>query len=298
MLVINPLIDSWREFQTKLSEAANPPSLKPNRPFKHKVIQVNTEVENSNSLCQNQLNINQSSLQAQSIFKTINIEETVNLLRKDGFCLGIKLPQDFVKEIWKLVLSKPCYGNGDKRLEFYYFEKAAAETKYAKSFLRANYDNIADLCPAIKQIEIDPVLLKIATQYLEDEPLYQETKLLWRFPRESNIYQRRPGNQKFHYHLNNSRCLRFLFYLTNVDLCSNPHVCVRGSHLKKKFSHQFVRRVCLHEELKQYYGYENIVPICGKAGFGFAEDPLCFHQGHPPGSKDRLTLQINFALKP
>lgn len=298
MLLISSLINSWTELQAILSAVVNYPSSQPIRLFNHQVNQLNTEVENSKSSFQNYPVITQSITQDQSIFKTINIEEILTLLRKDGFCLGIKLPQYFVQEIWELVLSTPCYGNGNKKLDFYYFEKALAEVKYNKSFVKGNYDNITIICPKIKQIESDPVLLEIATQYLEDKPLYQETKLFWRFPREANIYERRPANQKFHYHLNNSRRLRFLFYITDVDLCSSPHVCVRGSHIKKKLSHQFLRRGCSQQELKQYYGYKNIIPICGKAGLGFAEDPLCFHQGHPPASKDRLTLQIDFALKP
>lgn len=298
MLVINPLIDSWVEFQTRLSEASNYPYFKNIRAFKHQINSIKTEVNNSTCLLENDTVVNHLDSPNPSIFKTINIAEIVNLLKKDGFCLGISLPQDFVQEIWKLVLRSPCYGNGDKKRDFYYFEKAAAEAKYNQSFIKGKYDNISVICPAIKQLESDPVLLEIAAQYLEAKPIYQETKLFWRFPREANIYERRPANQKFHYHLDNSRHLRFLFYLTDVDLCSSPHVCVRGSHINKKFSHQFFRRGCSQQELKQYYGYKNIVPICGKAGLGFAEDPLCFHQGHPPASKDRLTLQIDFALKP
>ncbi|HEY9742032.1 MAG TPA: hypothetical protein V6C90_16215, partial [Coleofasciculaceae cyanobacterium] len=51
------------------------------------------------------------------------------------------------------------------------------------------------------------------------------------------------------------------------------------------------------QEITKYYGYKNIVPICGKAGFGFVEDTGCFHKGTPSGSKDRLLLQIEFAVK-
>lgn len=298
MLVINSFLDSWAEFQTRLSEATNYPYLKNIRAFKHQVNQLNTEVENSQSSFQNSPNINQLISPEHYIFKNIDLQQTIELINKDGFYLGINLDQSLVREIWKLVVRTPCYGNGDKKMDFYYVDKEAATAKYNQSFIKGIYDKTAINCPVIKQIESDPVLLEIAAQYLEDKPLYQETKLFWRFPREVNIYERRPANQKFHYHLNNSRRLRFLFYLTDVDLCSSPHVCVRGSHINKKFSHQFFRRGGSQQELKQYYGYKNIVPICGKAGFGFAEDPLCFHQAHPPASKDRLTLQIDFAIKP
>jgi hypothetical protein len=37
--------------------------------------------------------------------------------------------------------------------------------------------------------------------------------------------------------------------------------------------------------------------MCGKAGFGFVEDTLCFHNETPTSSKDRLLLEIKFAAK-
>ena len=43
-----------------------------------------------------------------------------------------------------------------------------------------------------------------------------------------------------------------------------------------------------------YYGEENIIPIYGTSGFGFAEDPFCFHRGVPPIDKNRLVLQIEY----
>lgn len=50
-------------------------------------------------------------------------------------------------------------------------------------------------------------------------------------------------------------------------------------------------------DIVKYYGADNVVPICGKAGFGFAEDTFCFHKAMIPTRKDRLMLQIQFARK-
>jgi hypothetical protein len=36
--------------------------------------------------------------------------------------------------------------------------------------------------------------------------------------------------------------------------------------------------------------------ICEKAGFGFAEDPFCFHKAITPSHGERLVLQITFTL--
>jgi len=233
----------------------------------------------------------------ESVFETINIDKTINYLKKQGFSLGINLPQEVVQEITDFGRNTPCYGNKNPKMGFYYADKEQAQTKYGKPLLIGSYYNTALLCPAIKKLESDPNLLEIAAKYLEAEPIHQGNQLWWSFAVESSIYERRRAAQVFHQDLDNRRVLKFLFYLTDVDLCSSPHVCVRGSHVKKKLSNRFLRRGHSHQEIAEYYGYENIVPICGKAGLGFVEDSLCFHKGTPPGSRDRLVLQIEFAVK-
>ena len=99
----------------------------------------------------------------------------------------------------------------------------------------------------------------------------------------------------FHYDLDDYRFLKFFFYLTDVDDKSGPHICVRASHKYKKFSHILLRKRETDREIIDSYGEESLVTICGEAGFGFVEDPLCFHKGLTPTHKDRLLLQIEFA---
>jgi len=241
--------------------------------------------------------INQSITNSHSVIENINIDKTVCNLKKDGFYLGINLPQHIVQEILDFALITPCYGNKKSNLGFYYSEKEQAQAQYGKPLVAGSYYNTALLCPAIKKLENDPTLLAIAAKYLETEPVHQGNQLWWSFAVESSIYERRRAAQVFYHDLDDRRLLKFFFYLTDVDLCSSPHVCVRGSHIKRKFSRRFLRGGCSHQEIAGYYGYENIVPICGKAGLGFVEDSLCFHKATPPGSRDRLILQIDFAVK-
>ena len=44
------------------------------------------------------------------------------------------------------------------------------------------------------------------------------------------------------------------------------------------------------------YGADKVATIYGKAGSGFAEDTSCIHKGLAPTGRDRLILQIQFAL--
>lgn len=89
-----------------------------------------------------------------------------------------------------------------------------------------------------------------------------------------------------------------MFYLTNVDLSSEPHSCVKGSHEKKKLRYQFsLVRDKPDQDIVDYYSIENVMTICEEAGFGFAEDPFCFHKGTVLAHRDRLILEVKFASK-
>ncbi|MEM8831523.1 MAG: hypothetical protein AAGE96_19495, partial [Cyanobacteria bacterium P01_G01_bin.19] len=124
------------------------------------------------------------------------------------------------------------------------------------------------------------------------------TDLSWCFVAERMMYEKNGDAQiLFHYDLDDYHALKFFFFLTDVDVASGPHVCIRGSHKKKKLRHQFSWLIGRSDsEIIDYYGEENLVTICGEAGFGFAEDTFCFHRGTPPVERDRLMLQIEFAM--
>ncbi|MGB5963277.1 MAG: hypothetical protein WBG73_21760 [Coleofasciculaceae cyanobacterium] len=291
MLILNPFLDSWREFQALLSERAKYSALNLLKDLPNNITQSKTVINKPKSL--GYLPAHKLNNSSDSVLE-VNLDTTLSSLKSDGFFLGTNLQKKLVQEIFKFATNNPCYGNGNKNIEFYYNDQKPRKLSQPLSF--ATYTNAASLCPGIKKLESDPILLEIAANYLEAKPIHQQSQLWWNFPVKSSIYERRHAVQKFHYH-HDYRRLRFIFYITDVDLCSSPHICVRGSHTKKKLAHRFITKGCSQPEIRQYYGYENIVPICGKAGFGFVENPLCFHKENPPGSKDRLTLQIEFATK-
>lgn len=245
-----------------------------------------------------------------SIFKNLNTNDIVESLTKDGFYLGIKLPENILQELLSFASSTDCYGNGKYQIGFAYAEKEKAEEKCG-SFIRGTYFNTSLLCPAIKKLATDPKLLDIAAHYLGGEPVCAGTKLEWLFSlneqnqrvllKDMNFLSlksnTRSGTYFFHYDLDDYNCLKFYFYLTDADLFSGVHFCVRGSHKKKKLAHILsIFRRCSDEQIIDDYGAENVVPICGAAGFGFVEDTFCFHKVTPPSRRDRLTLQIQFTL--
>jgi uncharacterized protein YcgL (UPF0745 family) len=229
-----------------------------------------------------------------TLFQNINVDIVVDSLKRDGFYLGINLPKEIVQEIVIFALSSPCYSYLNTKLGFYYQQKEWAESYYQKKIIMANYFNTSLLCNAIKKLQNDPKLLAIASKYLEGKPVHQGNLMWWSFVGDATVREKSKAFQMFHYDRDDYRFLKFFFYLTNVDVLSGPHVCVRGSHKQKKISHLLLPKRETDEEIINSYGKESLVTICGQAGFGFVEDTFCFHKGATPINRDRLILQIEF----
>ncbi|WP_019507452.1 hypothetical protein [Pleurocapsa sp. PCC 7319] len=254
-------------------------------------------IRNLSTLFLDQPHENPKKLSETSCLNNIKEDEISDLLKKDGLYVGINLPSKLIKQIHNYVNTAHCYGNRDRLLPFLHTEKEIAEKKYEQTFIIGDYLDAHKDCEAIRQLQGDPKLLEIATQYLNTKPVHLSTKLWWSYATEASLTDRLNFAQVFfHYDLLDYRCLQFFFYLTNVDLSSGPHVCVRGSHQNKKLTHQFSFFTGRSDKnIVDYYGTDNLEVICGKAGLGFVEDPYCFHKGISPSKKNRLILKIVFS---
>ena len=80
-----------------------------------------------------------------------------------------------------------------------------------------------------------------------------------------------------------------------MDKFSGPHVCVKGSHNKKRLSYQYSIRRYDSREIDRDYNAEEVLDILGSQGFGFAEDTYCIHAGKPPIKSNRLLFTLCFA---
>lgn len=232
-----------------------------------------------------------------SHFQNLDPKKAAKVLKKDALYPGIYLPNFLFKEILDFAYSNPCYGNLDPKLVFLYSEKETFEKK-SNPFFTAQYFNTKQLCPVIQKLASDPKLLEIAARYLGAEPVFTGSRLWWNFVVDDDIpYNSNKTITFFHYDLDDYASLRFFFYLTDVGDEGGGHVMVRGSHIRKNFSHRIlpVKRRS-DKDIFDYYGQENVTMVSGPAGFGFAEDVFCYHKATRPIQKDRLVLQIQFAV--
>jgi hypothetical protein len=229
-------------------------------------------------------------------FRDINVDNIVRSLKNEGLYLGIQLPVETIEAILNYTNCELCYGNGSFENKFYLREKEDWEINYGKKLTIGEYFNASAQCSSIKALECDPFLLSIANKYFNKKPICLGTRLWWSFTNAQDYHKRlKFGQELFHYDLTGYQSLRFFFYITDVSLLDGPHVCICGSHKKKKFWHQLTLFVGRSDRaMIDYYGKEKIVSISGTSGFGFAEDPFCFHKGIPPTDKNRLALYIDF----
>lgn len=296
MVVMNTLLNPFKEFQLLLSASTKGLAFKPLEALRHNV-KIKPKSFSVVSSSPTFSKTRSFSKDCSYVFENSNLNQIIEKLRTNGFCLGINLSQQMIQEIMQFARNTPCYGDGKNSLGFCYLDKEQAQLKHGNLFASGVYYNTALQCPAIRKLESDALLLEIAANYLGGEPIHQGNRLWWNFPVESSLYQRRQSAQMFHCNSDERRSVKFLFYLTDVDLCSSPYVCVGRSHKKKKLSKRLLDEGLSFQQITEYYSYKNIVPICGKAGFGFVVDTCCFRQEAPPGSKARLVLQIEFAPK-
>ena len=233
-----------------------------------------------------------------SLFANLEVEQAVESLRQHGYYLGLKLPPKVLQEILDLAHGSKIQARNRPDLNFTYADREKTIKNNRGAFVQGTYPDARLQIPAIKKLENDPKLSKIAALYLNCEPVNIRTDLSWCFIAERSLYEKNGDAQiRFHYDLDDYHALKFFFFLTDVDSTGAPHVCIRGSHQKKKLIHQLSWLIGRSDkEMVDYYGAENLVTICGEAGFGFAEDTFCFHRGTPPTEKDRLMLQIEFAV--
>lgn len=233
---------------------------------------------------------------ADSMFEDINVDEAVKALKEDGCYSGFKLPEKVLHQIVDFTQKNYCYGDAEPDMGFLYTQKQSVETKNQRQFVRGDYFNSILNCLAIQNIAKDQKLLAVARSYFGAEPIVSGTRLWWLFVNKTE-YDLNTGAYFFHYDLDDYKCLKVFFYLTDVTRSNGSHVYVRGSHRKKKLKHLLSAfKLRSDRELIEYYGKERLVRIDGKAGTGFLEDVACFHKATPPQHSNRLMLQVQFTL--
>jgi hypothetical protein len=236
--------------------------------------------------------------QSSALLEPVALPEVTGALKRDGVWGGLRLRPEVLAQMRRALDDHPCYGSGQREYAFQHADKARAERRFGRTFLQAHYYGLEHIHPAFAQIAQDRALKQIVAGYFGCEPVWTGTRVWWSYATDASEAQRREYGQAFHFDVDGYLAMNAFFYLTDVDASAGAHVCVLGSHRTKSLAHRWrPTRSRPDEEMSAYYGDGRIVELCGPAGYGFVEDPFCFHKGLHPHLTDRLVLQVRFALR-
>jgi hypothetical protein len=226
--------------------------------------------------------------------------DIVSGLNRDGIAPGLRLRPQVIAEIRKFAATAPCYAAADlARPVLIPATHEAGPPLGTSGALIADYRDEVLKCPAIVSLWSDPLLLAIAANYLRHPPRLKRSRLWWTFSgQKGDVADLATFSiDHYHYDLDDWLCLKFFFYITDTDAGSGPHAFIRGSHARRRLSHQLTTfKGHSREKLAAFYAAQDFLLVTGPTGFGFAEDPFGFHTGTTPISRNRLILEIEYGV--
>jgi len=234
-----------------------------------------------------------------SVLGNLDVDAIAATIETDSCYQGLQLPEDVVQELLNFASSTVGYINRDSKRPYPYKGTEKVGVDLPENSRVCSYMSNTMLSSTVKKLIEDPGILAIAAKFLGAPPVHMGSEISWSFPVAGNHLQQRNAAQVFHYDLDDYRFIKFFFYLTDVDMSSGAHTYIRGTHKGKKFLHQLISTRCADiddEKILECYDAQNVVNVCGKAGFGFVENPLCFHRGTLPTEKPRLMLQLEYTI--
>ena len=234
-----------------------------------------------------------------SVLGNLDVDAIAATIETDSCYQGLQLPEDVVQELLNFASSTVGYINRDSKRPYPCKGTEKVGVDLPENSRVCSYMSNTMLSSTVKKLIEDPGILAIAAKFLGAPPVHMGSEISWSFPVAGNHVQQRKAAQVFHYDLDDYRFIKFFFYLTDVDMSSGAHTYIRGTHNGKKFLHQLISTRCADiddEKIIECYDAQNVVNVCGQAGFGFVENPLCFHRGTRPTEKPRLMLQLEYTI--
>ncbi len=225
------------------------------------------------------------------------VPDMLQALWEDAVSFGLYLPPEAVNQIHQYANQQACVEPGYAKT--FTINDMDAEGRLPDGHLpfRALVNNPTN-CPVIKQLEQDFNLLRLAKDYLGYFPDRISCHLTWSLATQlsqTEVEQKYPA-ANYHYDIAGYNFATAYFYITPVlDQADGPHMMFPRSHREKPFSMLLQSGRQTAETLYRCYGKASESMILGGAGFGFFQDPSCFHRVHPPTRNHRLLLQLRYA---
>ncbi len=231
-----------------------------------------------------------------SLFPPLPLAEAMRRLRREGIWCGLSLPQDCVVEIAAFARQAPCRlarDNGER------FPIGAVRDGRTPGGTAAPLAEVAcpRHCPVIARLVEDGQLLEAARRYLGFRPRQVRPRLYWSPLLQLDNGRRHAGGQTvdFHFDIEPSRALYVFFYIEGGQQDSGAHVAIAGSHRRKPLRLALAPAFQPDHVLFRFFPRSNERVLTGPPGFGFLEDPACYHKALPPLAGHRLVLQLRIS---
>jgi hypothetical protein len=231
---------------------------------------------------------------APTLFESIPVNLVIEEVKINGVFLGIKIPRELVEEIQHYAKNSQLTRQ-DGLATFSYHDVKNGYLSDGRPVPQAVVNKPLE-SDAIRQIINDPIVKKIVKSYLMYDPKKIMILLRWSFVLEIPDSMRIKLHQtvNYHYDIPALNSIFVNFYLSDTDINSGAHVMIKSSHNEKSLRMLFDYNSQSERVLHNYYGKENELVIEGEEGYGFIQDPYCYHKALAPVSRERLMLQIRY----
>lgn len=234
------------------------------------------------------LPIGQRQFAGSSALKPEQADGVARALTVDGYApLGRLLSPRDIAAVHAALAGKPChdaYAAGP-RVEF-----PLEQTPPSCTNAYYRWQDAIQIQPLMRAAN-DPVVLAAVQKFLGAAPTISEINLWWSVLRGG----RGKDNQLFHRDVDDLKFCKLFIYLTDVDEESGPHVYVRGSSASRECLP--IRRYP-DELIRETFGGERAITICGEAGSAFLVNTYGLHKGLVPTRRERLAFVAQYSLLP
>lgn len=226
--------------------------------------------------------------------ENIDVQSCLEQINDTALYQGFYLQKDLVEEILNFAITNECIEPNTRKVFYALSYKNLPYSNYVYRGLVTNTHK----CQAINEVKFNYKVIEIATKFLGYEPPNITQHLTWSLvvPESEKLIQQNYPASRWHYDVVGEESITFNFYLTDVNNDQEGcHQFIPCSHKNKPWQLLFKSSTLDEATLDKYFPQKPKLSVFGSTGYGFIENPLCWHRVKPPTTNSRLILQIRYS---
>lgn len=251
----------------------------------------------------NNNNYNSERIKSKRFFKkNISNEKVLKDLNTLGYNDFLSLKKSYVDNIKKEISLKSSSISFKNERKFNKFKRNISKQDSLDSILKKSkkkqvphvaIDINLKKTKILKELATSKFLIELSKKYLNPKTVSIASQCYISNPIRISEKDKKDYAQYFHYDNDFRKFFRVFIYLTDVDLSAGPHSYVAKTNIKKSLKHLLAERID-DDEIKKFYGNENIKTFNGEKGKVIIEDTFGLHKGNPLLKKSRVMLILTY----